>query len=112
MKLLTEEIMAKLPPLGATEHEKDPLVVVKFFAPWTFWTWYATEYGPEGRVFFGFVRGFAGELGYFSLDELESARGPFGLRIERDRYWNPVPLSEVMAGKKVNDERGEERRSL
>jgi hypothetical protein len=37
------------------------------------------------------------ELGYFSLDELESVRGPFGLKIERDLYWKPKTLREVMA---------------
>lgn len=99
MNLLTKEILAKLPPLGATEHQKVPLVVVKFFTPWSFWTWYAMEYDSEERIFFGFVRGLAEELGYFSLDELESVRGPFGLRIERDKYWKPVPLSEVVSGK-------------
>lgn len=35
------------------------------------------------------------ELGYFSLSELEKVRGPLGLRVERDLYWEPKPLSEV-----------------
>ncbi len=46
-------------------------------------------------LFFGFVIGFEKEWGYFSLKELESARGPFGLSIELDLYFTPGRLSEV-----------------
>jgi hypothetical protein len=34
-------------------------------------------------------------LGYFTLHELESVRGPYGLPIERDEWWQPMPLSAV-----------------
>jgi hypothetical protein len=94
MKLLTKELEAKLPALGATDGQ-DALAVVKFFTPWAGWTWFATEYDPETRTFFGMVHGHEKELGYFSLDELESVQGPVGLKIERDLYWRPVPLSEL-----------------
>lgn len=94
MKLLTAEIRRKLPPIGATEDKPDPKAVVKFFTPWTGWTWYATEF--DGRdLFFGLVDGHEVGLGHFSLAELESVKGPFGLKIERDRGWKPTPLSEV-----------------
>lgn len=95
MKLVTKKIAAALPALYANEKVVDPMVIVKFFTPDSNWTWYATEYDPEQELFFGFVQGFEGELGYFSLDELESATGPMGLHIERDRHWTPVPLSEA-----------------
>lgn len=94
MKLLTKEIIKKLPPLYSQENNPDPLVVVKFFDPFSQWTWYAIEYDPKERIFFGFVVGFEEEMGYFSLDELESIG-----RIERDEYWKPVRLSLVKAGK-------------
>lgn len=94
MELLSKEIKEKLPKLGATEHEEDPIVVVKFFAPWSNWTWYATEFDGED-TFFGLVLGFEKEIGYFSLKELESVRGPMGLRIERDLYFEPKPLSKI-----------------
>tara|TARA_B100000131_G_scaffold10139_1_gene10685 strand:+ start:3807 stop:4094 length:288 start_codon:yes stop_codon:yes gene_type:complete len=93
MKLLTKELRAKLPPLYSTEKDKDPTAVVKFFTPDSSWTWYATEFDGEDR-FFGLVDGFDKELGYFSLSELASARGPLGLPIERDRWFSPKPLSE------------------
>ncbi len=41
MKLLTDELRKRLPPLRATEHEDDPIAVVKFFTPDAGWTWFA-----------------------------------------------------------------------
>ncbi len=95
-KLLTEDIRKKIPPLYSQENVKDPIVHVKFFTPWTQWTWYATEFDGKD-IFFGWVVGLEKELGYFSLSEMESVRGPGGLMIERDMYFKPKPLSEVMA---------------
>jgi hypothetical protein len=94
MKLLTEEIRKTLPPLYSRENTKDPIVLVKFFTPWTSWTWYAIEFDGED-IFFGLVDGFEKELGYFSLSELESITGPAGLQIERDLYFSPTPLSQL-----------------
>lgn len=94
MELLTKELREKLPKLYATENVKDPIAQVKFFTPWSSWTWYATEYDGED-TFFGLVYGFERELGYSSLSELEKTRGPMGLRIERDLYFTPKPLSEL-----------------
>lgn len=95
MKLLTKEIAAGLSPLYSTENDPDPIARVKFFTPDSNWTWYATEYDPESRTFFGLVIGHEAELGYFSLDELEAARGPLGLKIERDLHWTCKHLSQI-----------------
>ena len=35
------------------------------------------------------------EMGYFSLSELETVRGPWGLSIERDLWFEPRPLSQL-----------------
>lgn len=96
MMLLTQEIRKRLPPIRSQEFVEDPIVQVKFFTPWTYWTWYATEFDGKDE-FYGLVRGHEIELGYFSLKELESVRGPFGLTIERDRHFEPTPLSKVRA---------------
>ena len=81
MQLLTKAIRRKLPPLGATEAQgMDAVVQVKFFTPDAGWTWYATEFDGED-TFFGLVIGHETELGYFSLSELESVRGPWGSRL-------------------------------
>ena len=96
MKLLTKELEAKLPPLYTNDGKGDEAIaLVKFFTPDSSWTWYATEYDPNERVFFGLVDGLEKELGYFSLDELESVRGPLGLRIERDIYFEPTRIKEL-----------------
>jgi len=95
MELLPPEVAATLPPLYSQEERGDEaLALVKFFTPWTNWTWYASEYDPEERIFFGVVVGHERELGNFSLDELQAIRGPGGLAIERDLYWMPRPLKE------------------
>ncbi len=94
MKLLTKELIHRIPPLYSQERVKDPIVHVKFFTPWTNWTWYGLEFDGKD-TFFGYIVGHEAELGYFSLSELASIRGPVGLRIERDRYFEPMPLSKV-----------------
>jgi hypothetical protein len=91
MKLVTNELRAALPPLYSTEHEGDPVARVKFFTPWSNWTWYGVEFDGQD-LFFGLVVGFETELGYFSLRELEGLRGPGGLRIERDLFFEPTRL--------------------
>ena len=95
MRLLTQEIRKKLPKLYEQEAKGgDAVVYVKFFTPWSSWTWYATEFDGED-TFFGLVDGHEKELGYFSLSELKSLRGPLGLSIERDLYWQPKKLREI-----------------
>ncbi|MBI3468288.1 MAG: DUF2958 domain-containing protein [Planctomycetes bacterium] len=91
---IPDDVAAKLPPLYATQNDKDPIAWLKFFTPDSSWTWLLTEYDPEQRLCFGLVIGHERELGYFTLDELEEARGPIGLPIERDIWWQPTPLSK------------------
>ena len=97
MQLLTEELRRSLPPLYAQEKVKDPIVHLKYFTPDSFWTWLVTEGSPdEGDFrFFGYVMGQFHEWGYFLLSELEEARGPYGMPIERDLNFEPAPFSEV-----------------
>jgi len=98
MRLLTPEVRASLPPLYSQEHVADPIVHCKFFTPDSSWTWYATEGSEDGADFrfFGLVCGLDDEWGYFLLSELEGARGPLGLPIERDLYFRPGPLSHTI----------------
>jgi hypothetical protein len=87
MKLLTKEIEERFKKIGSQENIEDPEIVAKFFDPTGSWTWYATEYDHDTKTFFGLVDGYEKEFGYFSLEELESVKGSFGLGIERDRYF-------------------------
>jgi len=45
--------------------------------------------------FFGLVDGLEREFGYVLLSELEEARGPLGLPIERDLWFKPKTLAEI-----------------
>jgi hypothetical protein len=102
MKLLTKAIEKKLPALYSQDG-KDPRkvrVIVKFFNPCGAGTWYATEFDPVEKVFFGYAKISDGELGTFTLDDLSSVKLPFGLTIERDLHWNDkTTLHDVMEGK-------------
>jgi len=94
--LLDEVSREKLLPLyGGEELGLMAIAVVKFFTPDSNWTWYASEFDGED-TFFGLVAGFDVELGYFLLSELQSARGPLGLPIERDLHYQPKTLKELL----------------
>ena len=100
MQLMTKEIEQKLPKIRSTG-DSDPSdidVVVKFFTPWSNWTWYATE-GEKMEdgdwIFYGLVDWFETELGQWRLSDLQSITGPLGLKIERDKGFTGK-LSEVM----------------
>ena len=94
--LLPDEIREKLPKLYACEElGLTAVALLKLFTPDSSWTWYASEFDGED-VFFGLVDGLETELGYFSLSELQIARGPMGLPIERDLYYQPKTLQELL----------------
>ncbi len=97
-ELMPGWLAATVPALYSQEGVETPLVRVKFFTPDAQWTWFVLEYDPAQRLCFGLVCGQVDELGYFSLDELRAVRGPLGLRIERDLWWQPAPLSHVRSG--------------
>ena len=95
--LLDPESKEKLPALYSGEELGVMAVaLVKFFTPDSNWTWYASEFDGED-LFFGLVSGLEVELGYFSLSELQSVKGPLGLPIERDLYYKPKTLKELVA---------------
>lgn len=104
MKLLTKDLVSKLPKLYATDgvpNEKR-VVHVKWFDPCGRGTWYVLEYDPEEELAFCWCVSPLGadcdELGYVSVPELASVRNRLGLGIERDLYWTPKTLAEVLAG--------------
>ena len=92
MKLITKEILSKLPPLYTNSEKsmEEIKVPLKLFNPAGAGTWYITEYDPEEKLAFGFVNlgdPEMAELGYVSILELGNYRGPFGLGIERDMHF-------------------------
>jgi len=99
MKLLTEELIQAFKKIGRQENKKDPIVIAKFFNPMGQGTWFATEYNSKSKIFFGYVSIFGDhndEWGSFSLEELESLKLPFGLGIERDKYFQQENISKVI----------------
>jgi hypothetical protein len=98
VKLLTDQLRARLPPLYSQEAAADPVVYAKFFLPGTAWTWYVTEGSPEDEdyKFFGYVIGLEHEFGYFLLSELEGVRTALGLKVERDLNFKEGNLTDVV----------------
>ena len=97
--LVTQEIRDTLPPLYNSEKhpEKEAIAMVKFFSPYSQWTWYAVEFDGED-TFFGLVDGFEMEYGYFSYSELEAVTVFGGVpAVERDCHWSPRPVKEIEA---------------
>ena len=96
MKLITKTIAKQIPALYQQDGKGDDAIAyVKLFTPDSNWTWYITEMNPETGECFGLVDGLERELGYFSLPELEAIKGPLGLAIERDRFFDPTPINQI-----------------
>lgn len=93
--LIPNELKHKLPSLYSKQNEKDPIVELRFFNPYGMGAWFLMEYDPTENLAFGYVNLGSPELGYFSIDELESLPLPYGLKIERDLYFEPTSLSSI-----------------
>ena len=90
MKLITKEIKRLLDSNNERD-TKDRVPYLRLFNPVGPATWLITEYHEGDGRFFGLCDlgfGFP-ELGYVSLEEIESVTLPLGLKIERDMYWEP-----------------------
>jgi len=93
MSLIPASLRAQLLENGERHtagDSRDPLPVVKLFTPDAGATWLLTELDPTDQdLAFGLCDLGLGcpELGYVRLSELESVRGPLGLKVERDLYF-------------------------
>jgi len=97
MQLMTKAIEKRFKEVGSQDGKKDPIVIAKFFNAGGAGTWWATEYDPINKSFFGYVSLFGDhndEWGSFSLGELQNFVGAMGLGIERDLYCSEKPISE------------------
>jgi len=95
MNLLPPDIAQSIPKLYEQENKGEEAIAhIKLFDPCSNWTWYVTEFDGVDE-FFGLVRGFETELGYFSLKELQEYEGPLGIGIERDIWFNPCSLKDI-----------------
>jgi len=98
MDLLPQELRKTLPSLYSQESSCAPIVHAKLFTPDAGWTWFITEGSEEDGdwLLFGYVIGLEEEWGYFLLSEIASVRGPLGLSVERDLWFQPGPIDEVL----------------
>lgn len=96
---LTKEQIENLPKLYSQDGEEQKTAYLHFFNLLGRGDWFALEgqEQPNGDwLFFGYVKSPLGEdcdeYGYFTLNELKRVKV-----IELDKYFNPTPLSEVIA---------------
>jgi hypothetical protein len=98
MDLLPQELRRTLPSLYSQEPSSAPIVYAKLFTPDAGWKWFITEGSEEDGdwLLFGYVIGLEEEWGYFLLSEIASAQGPLGFPVERDLWFQPGPIDEVL----------------
>jgi hypothetical protein len=89
---LLENGRAQLAAIDRQDQAIDFAPVVKLFTPDGNATWLLTELNPDIDLAFGLCDLGQGEpeLGYVSLSELATARGPLGLPLERDLHFAPT----------------------
>ena len=93
MILLTDELRAQL-LVNGRERDADHIPVVKFFNPFGEGVWLATELDADGDTLYGLADFGEPELGSFSLEEMSSARLPFGMGIKHDiLFTGDFPIS-------------------
>ena len=86
--------------MGNQSNEADPIVILKLFDPCGRWTYYVTEYKPKTKEIYGYCISGLGsdcdEWGYADLNEIEKVVNVLGLHMERDRYFNEMPISKIL----------------
>jgi len=120
-KLILKPIAKALSAADTNDGSTPDPIIVKFFTPWGGCTWFIVSGTPLDAIngepttvenakdwhLFGFCDlgdARCAELGYVLLSELESIRGPFGLRIERDIHFDGQSLRKVMSEGPYNRE--------
>ena len=93
--LISKDLLEQIPPLYTTEDIADPIAYVKLFLDG--WTWYITEISIDEDIAFGYVVSpfCSGELGYFSINEIQTIKNSLGIGVERDLYFKPCKLSTI-----------------
>lgn len=96
-----EQRLEKYPLYSQDGKGEDAEIVCKFFSPVGDWTWYVLEaekFNEDDYEFFGIVINGYGEqeYGFFTLGELKQLQLPFGLSVERDMYFSPCKVKDVI----------------
>ena len=98
--LLPEEVQAEIPKLKGRKGEESEWVPnAKLFTPYADWRWYILEFDPVSGDGFALVHGHEMEFGYFNINDMAEAqdsRVPGLMLIERDMYWTPRPVKQII----------------
>lgn len=111
MKIFTQAIQNAFKKQGKTGSKsmKDIRIICKLFNPGGAGTWYLYEQEDED-IFWAFVNlgdRECAECGTISMSELLAFRGAWGLKIERDKFFEPFSMTleevynKVKAGQHV-----------
>ena len=95
MELLTKEIKEQATKQYDKGSDMEQMVVAKYFDPMGSWKWFLMNMHKDDDYCWGIVKGNEVEMGSFSMKELESIQLPLGMKIERDRYFEPMEAKDV-----------------
>ena len=92
------EALAHMPALYSTEKQEleDHLFLMRFYHPLSRTNWYATEYDPREKIFFGWTNGDFQEWDYFSLLEMAFVEVQ-GVPVMWDLDFKPVRFGDLKA---------------
>tara|TARA_Y100000114_G_scaffold112443_1_gene106211 strand:+ start:590 stop:913 length:324 start_codon:yes stop_codon:yes gene_type:complete len=98
MKIFTQQQEKRL---KVNAKKKDGIAYVKLFNPSGGQTWYISEMEIQEDKLIGYGLADLGfgfpEIGSFSLDEIIEMRyPPFGLKVERDKWFKPQGLISIL----------------
>jgi len=101
-KLLPKGFARKIPLIDLMRDPNEMIVHAHYFTCFTSWDWWVVEGRPvpscDDYLFRGFFKGPDGfAFGDWSLSDLESLGGPFGMgKVERETLFPPTPLIPLM----------------
>ena len=90
LPIIDKDLEKQLPPLYEQDGKEEQTIYARFYSDE--WEWFALEYSPLQKLFFGLVDE---EYRYFTVDELES----FG--VVRDYNFEPKVIQGDTYGKRV-----------
>lgn len=93
-RLLTGDILERIPSLGGSASDPDPTIWARLDDPSRGWTWWIREYDLATGVAYGLLDGYECDWGAFRTDDIERV-GDGG--VLRDASFEPTPFSRLRA---------------
>lgn len=86
----------KVPTTDVAAEIADPICKIKLFNPTGIGRWFIAGFDPETGLAYGVAELHEREAGDFDLNEIAAHRGLMGLPIERDLFYTPKRVSELL----------------